>query len=483
MGHLTETESNIVSTHISGIERVTRDKNLFLFIRKGTKESCALIKSDKFPTKSMDVHDKSSDWGPMSGLVPCDPFFCKKNEGVPKPDKKADRYHANVHGTEKPVHLPHYPEIIRMSGMQPLVGYALVGEQVMLLSSSRAAVAEWKHIQRIRTNSIVEPQFFTATKNGRQTDFCILENKVYWIKWTSGSRSAGGEIFPVWVWAYPNGPVTGDYDLWMVCPHWKQWKEHSTASIHKDSHTKGEKEGSAVTELIKELIGELNSSCQRSRFPVFRHGAESQNYGFTQSLDDSFLMFTPGGTSAEIKQLAKDSHMAEVLADIQDSGYLVYWNKRYSEVDSRLGGKPWYKRTIEVKAEDGSKRQIKPHLLREFLNYALYEQEVSKANGGQGASAARFRFTVQSVLNRTDPKIRKFYADLTSLSHSTESKLRYLTPADFPTDFALLEKRQRDLLQRAQRLVVNATAATGTGESDRQLIEEAQKIFKELECL
>ena len=30
---------------------------------------------------------------------------------------------------------------------------------------------------------------------------------------------------------------------------------------------------------------------------VFHHGAESQNYGFTQAIDDNVAMFTPCGTS------------------------------------------------------------------------------------------------------------------------------------------------------------------------------------------
>ena len=47
------------------------------------------------------------------------------------------------------------------------------------------------------------------------------------------------------MWAYPEGPVTGDYDLWMVSPYFTDWKNHTTAFIFKDEHTKEQHAGSA----------------------------------------------------------------------------------------------------------------------------------------------------------------------------------------------------------------------------------------------
>ena len=35
-----------------------------------------------YSTKSVDIHDKSSDWGPQRGSVPVDPFFSKKLDGA-----------------------------------------------------------------------------------------------------------------------------------------------------------------------------------------------------------------------------------------------------------------------------------------------------------------------------------------------------------------------------------------------------------------
>lgn len=469
MSSLSESTSNIVDTHISGIERVTADKNLFLFIRKGTKESCALIKTGRFPTKSMDIHDKSSDWGPMAGLVPCDPFFSKKNAGSPRADKTSHGYHSNVHGTERPVHLPHDLDIFRLTSMDKLPGYLLHGDHVVAQSASNRqerSVAD--HIDRIRGGAR-DVSFYRATKNGQKTTFCVRDRLVYWIKWFD-AQQIRGELFPVWVWAYPEGPVTGDYDLWMVSPYYTEWKRHSNAFIFKDEHTKEKKAGSAVTSLILEIIDDLNKSCHRVHKPVFRHGAESQNYGFTQALDDSFLMFTPGGTSKEIRR----ADMPKVLVDIQNAGYLVYWNKRYNEVDPRLGGEPWNVRTMELEGKSG-KYKFKLIKFKEHLNNARYLEE-KKDTEGAGKNA-QFRHAVRSVINRGDLEIRKFYSNLQDLLKESLTDLAFLAPGDFRPDFSLIQQDKRQLLQQAQRLAIEATQSTGTGESDKRLMEEAEKLF------
>jgi hypothetical protein len=57
-----------------------------------------------FRTKSVDIHDKSSNWGPQQGAVPVDPFFNKKFGGgsaLPDPDIASKRKHVIHHATEK----------------------------------------------------------------------------------------------------------------------------------------------------------------------------------------------------------------------------------------------------------------------------------------------------------------------------------------------------------------------------------------------
>jgi anthrax edema toxin adenylate cyclase len=68
--------AGVTAKHIADIERVCRELNTFIFLRPSTKETMQLI-DQGYATKSMDIHDKSSDWGPASGFVPCDGAFSK----------------------------------------------------------------------------------------------------------------------------------------------------------------------------------------------------------------------------------------------------------------------------------------------------------------------------------------------------------------------------------------------------------------------
>src|SRR5690606_11108238 len=62
-------------------------QNTFLFVRPSTAATMRLI-AQGFATKSMDIHDKSSDWGLTAGFVPVDQAFNKKPTKQPNPDMK-----------------------------------------------------------------------------------------------------------------------------------------------------------------------------------------------------------------------------------------------------------------------------------------------------------------------------------------------------------------------------------------------------------
>jgi hypothetical protein len=70
-------ESNgVAQDHILAIAEVCREQNTFLFVRPSEMATVRLIKQG-FATKSMDIHEKSSDWGLHAGLVPEDPALSK----------------------------------------------------------------------------------------------------------------------------------------------------------------------------------------------------------------------------------------------------------------------------------------------------------------------------------------------------------------------------------------------------------------------
>ena len=294
--------SGITTKHIGDIERTCRQLNTFLFVRPSTKETMELI-GQGYATKSMDIHDKSSDWGPASGFVPCDPAFSKALTGSPNPHP-----HYHEHGDAKPVHLK-LTETLATPGSNPKLEF----------DPTKSSTATTRYVKSAGGGVGAKQKTFKLEKQGG-------EWAVYWLD--------GETAVEFFVWGYQTSlgvkPVTGDYDLWMVAPHISRWSQHTQVMGIQDSH--GE---SGATLFITWLLEKLNAECGRSDNHVFHHGAESQNYGFTQAIDKNLAMFTPAGTS----EMVTSTDLPQILVDAQTAGYLVYWNKRYGESDPQLMGK------------------------------------------------------------------------------------------------------------------------------------------------
>lgn len=298
---VTNVEAGITQKHIGDIERTCREVNTFLFIRPSTRETMELI-GQGYATKSMDIHDKSSNWGPMSGFVPCDPAFSKALTGSPN-----EHPHYHEHGDAKPVHLA-LTDKLATPGSNPKLEYVPGRQQA------------------------ADARFVRASGGGEGNKGTIFKLKKAADKWEVFWLHGETEV-KLFVWGYTTGdgvtPVTGDYDLWMVAPHISRWSQHTQVMGIKDSH--GE---SGATMFITWLLEKLNAACGRSDNHVFHHGAESQNYGFTQAIDPNLAMFTPAGSS----EMVNIAELPAILADVQTAGYLVYWNKRYGESDPCLMG-------------------------------------------------------------------------------------------------------------------------------------------------
>lgn len=294
--------AGITTEHIAAIEQTCRTLNTFILVRPSTKETMQLI-GEGYATKSMDIHHKSSDWGPASGFVPCDPAFSKALTGSPRKDLKG-----KPHGAAQVVTLCLTDKLANPSTNPKLV-----------LDPKRPSNANERYVKAAGGGvSGAKSKTFKLVKKGGEWE----------VSWLDGE-----EAVPLEVFGYKAGgkvvPVTGDYDLWMVAPHISRWSQHTQVMGIKDEH--GE---SGATMFITYLLRQLNDACGRSDNHVFHHGAESQNYGFTQAIDTNLVMFSPTGTS----EMVNISDLPAVLVDMQSAGYLVYWNKRYGERDPELMG-------------------------------------------------------------------------------------------------------------------------------------------------
>lgn len=480
---LTEIECGMTAAHIHAVEALMKEQDAFLFLRPTEYDSTVLIK-EGFATKSMDIHDKSSNWGPMAGMVPCDPAFSKKRAGTPNP---APHYHA--HGEAEPVHLVLPTSLYARfhgSKFKPLERPLLLDRGTLAVTAPPPVAIGGHRPPPGDAGFFCEPG---RTSTGDHV-FCMTRSaegwQVWWVHWADPAQQRG-RLVPLQVWAYKIAgvlkPVTGDYDLWMVAPRWRRLHEHSEVASVEDSHGK-----SAATAYITTLIKDLNAACKCPDNPVFRHGAESQNYGFTQSLDARVAMFTPAGTSRMVER----DDLPQILGDIQNAGYLAYWNKRYGEIDPKLSGKAWFQREesaarslrayalyrselaqARAKNQPGKARELVPRL-RETVEAAREER--------RAAVRARFRFAVRRVIAQGDRDIRKFHNDLMEVMRQDATGPVALRVEEFGDRYLQFHGHVRRLMAELQKTIVAATSATGTGETDEAALSEGMdSLIREYE--
>ena len=280
--------SGVTRSHLTSIHGVCKKKNAFLFVRPSNAATMWLIDAG-FATKSMDIHDKSSVWGLTSGLVPIDQAFSKKKIGQPNP-----LIQPHGHGEAQCVHLRFSDSQINSLLSQ---GHF---EKTKKFGDSNEAV-----IFRSSENTDVE---FTWNKRTK---------KVYW-RWREKTPRTD---VPMWVWGYKGIPVTGDYDMWMVVPHISEVSGQKDVLSVKDSHGR-----SAASRFTISLIPALNAACGRSASPVFNHGAEAQNFSFTQELDRHLALFCPGSmTPVMVPRMV----LPGVLHDLLRHGYVAVLNPKW----------------------------------------------------------------------------------------------------------------------------------------------------------
>jgi Anthrax toxin LF subunit len=416
-----ERKSGILAKHVGPIANTAREVDAFILIRKTNLDATRLIGMG-YATKSMDIHDKSSDWGPMAGFVPCDPAFSKVAAVMPGGQQEHE------HGDAKKTQL--------------FLTDALKKDLIKNDKIAKAG-AEDTFTATTQVKDVQKATLFKLEKRGGSWFVS------YAMKQGGGQR---GDWQPLMVWAYKLGgvdkPVTGDYDLWMVAPHMSHLTSHgfnigrAGARDNKDSHG-----ASSSSLFILSLITKLNKACHRDQNPVFQHGAEAQNYGFTQQLDDELAMFVPGSADPRVIERAR---LANAIADMSNRGYLPIWNKRYGEADPNFGGK--------------SEQDRKEKMEREFADSA------EKLANAKGADA------------QATQEIKKFHDTLLARLSADDTSLAELTDADFPAGAGSLNidlsKIQRDL----QRAVVGATVGTGATDFNN-LAEFYANNFQDLQTL
>jgi len=435
MGHVT----GVADAHARAIAELAESMNCFIFIRPSTDDTVRLIEAG-FATKSNDVHDKSSDWGPMAGFVPVDSGLNKKNRS-PKLDGaqlRARRH--SPHGIEQAVHLAIDS---RLAGKQPM-------NPVASAPGVPSGILATHQFYRARKHG--EPYFARHRTNGQ-------------IFWWDARASA---LVPVMVWGYHNVPITGDYDLWMVAPHMSHAQKFGLEALVQIYGTIDEHNtASAATPFLLKLNARLNRAC-RQAIPgskqVFNHGAEAQNYGFTQALDSQMAMFTPGRT---MRNIPTGKGLARALNEMEHRGYLVIHNKQWHARNALLGG--------EKKTAGGHMWNVARtgSLLSARGGFKQARADLRQKQGFKNVAGAWVRSEDDEKGYRADLAARKTLGEFRdALDHQRAESahaLQTLERADFPASMQLVTDKQlayqRAASDKARDSVFGAGQNQATGDN------------------
>lgn len=312
---------------MEAIQEVCQEESVFLMLRPSEAATGRLIDLG-FATKSMDVHDKSSNWGLGAGFVPCVLAFSKKLGGEPNL-KIVDKMQA-----EEGKHGEAQAKQLNLS--DDAFNDLLAANHFDFTDKDTGKIYETKEVQ-VKGG---DPNL-TYYQSERKPDVVFARNEQGDVFWQAVNADEAGALqlegnkteFMVWAYDVTNAntgktelkEVTGDYDMWMVCPHQVAAGAEEYIS-HEDGHGR-----SATTEFTQGFIDKLNARCAEKtgdKRPVFNHGPEAANKSFTQNMDPKVALFCPGEAQPSVVEY---TDLAHVLSDIREGGYLAAANPEWAE--------------------------------------------------------------------------------------------------------------------------------------------------------
>lgn len=371
-----------------------------------------------YATKSMDVHDKSSNWGLTAGMVPVDPRFSKEKKGQPIRQEN---------------------QLKKSSGAAQSIPLRLEEEVLMLFTSKNKVRQQYSQTCPCPCgNSMTEFEHYQADGDH---DFCFLRRKeTKEVLWCYRFPRGGQEQVPIYVWAYKVGgkwtPVTGDYDMWLVAPHLTTCGDLDIKSV-VDTHGR-----SAASEFTQELIRELNVACNRGDNHVFHHGAEAQNFSFTQKLpmDKPLPVFCPG---EHYPFMIEPERLPHLVFNILSHGYLATINPKWRNgvtlgiedtayaLDQRVGRN----RAREIRNQSGSSVAGSDALAQVETSMVVALQrrwrEIRRARSEQADLSKRDRHVKEDVIAqlkkvRIDNAVKRLKADVNRQSMTVDEAVNRL---------------------------------------------------------
>lgn len=342
MGNEAVSRSGLVPSHIENFKKVASEQQTYILFRPVNKLSTSLIQKGA-ATKGMEVHGKSSNWGPMAGYIPFDQDLSKKygDEGaVRKGNQDNEESIKEQHGLNQ------------------------ITKVILTLEPERIEELKRENIIKEGTEKQEGHKlyyFFDVNNESYEFRMDQRTGQVQY-KTKNGKRATLGQEIKEWTFVEVMAKVvekeakalTADYDLFALTPSLSQIKERIPKNewdqlddnksleknekriqlLHQYGLTRENKnDGKGVlTEWERELLEPLNNAAREAGYTggtVVNHGTEQDNTEFPEQ-DKEIFVITPDGETILTTSWEETQNFVE--QNIINKGYLFHHNKSYNTI-------------------------------------------------------------------------------------------------------------------------------------------------------
>ncbi len=356
--------SGLVDSHADAISRIAVSSNAFLLFRPVNPNSTSLIK-EGFGTKGLDIHSKSSDWGPHAGFI-CENQLLSKADTQGGVDKgNQDSAHSLHDSGTKVARFPllltegrideladnkRGTQLIRVDGTWPGSPVKKVFVYPTKALGSKGGAVELGLVD-YSDRAFFMQTLDGAIRNESQMAFASMVSKIKAAgkRYIVVYRMPGGSFSPVFALGYKSAglPVTADYDVFAMCPHLSSARPEMLRQLSQTSNRKSGRLYAAVTAVMSSLgqkerrnvdpqMGRItafqqatknliNQACNGMDNPVVHHGTEMDNTQFPEQ-DGRITIFAPSGAIAVTNNWTEVQNAGQ---DILRLGYVFYRNRSY----------------------------------------------------------------------------------------------------------------------------------------------------------
>lgn len=371
---ITEDVSGIAEDHIGVIQQFCMDKECIVMIRPVNIKATKLIK-EGYGTKGLDIHGKSSDWGPMAGFIPYDQNLSKnvgKSDAVKKGNIANNDSLNSAHVKKIPLKLT-----------KTLVKAAIEGkEEVEDLTKS--------HVIKLNEISFeISPEDINQDVDDKDARWKVTydNNK------------------PLEVMGYHDTAVTADYDLFALMT-----KPNNATEIEPIERTDFGVLGT-MTKAQKSLIEELNSNLKaRYGQDVINHGTECDN-PYPES-DGTIAVFLPNGTCFMVVAVGAAARISWLFGGAAGLGWIGYpndkwWGGSSGRPDETAMLAKWHE-LITYIGSLAPEKDLKNTPPSEFLDWFYIKAKEERNELAEQLAAARIKLNEGSENTGNEPCIKSY---------------------------------------------------------------------------